>query len=294
MPRCFVTNCGNYYSKTKSTDVIYHVFPNCKKLAAQWMALCGKESQGQAPKYARVCSNHFSPDCYQRDLQHELLGLPIRKKLKSDAVPDLHLPKLKPAKRKYRIDSQIDEKNTLMKSNKKENKPNSTFPLKICTSKKEFVHPDKYQYGNVIVKNEPKLDSFVDLKLPVRSSIRIAKRRSIEHISGPGGNDEPMIENSKNEDNFGEKIKFMTRLHLKQNPNSAAKREEEDVKIKEQAKEGNKRDEGSQDEWNKSGTTSTLTPAAEGHRIMPWSVSFIFSPLCCIAFSLSSLFLFWH
>jgi hypothetical protein len=33
----------------------------------------------------------LSPDCYERDLQHELLGLPVRKRLKQDAVPTLNL-----------------------------------------------------------------------------------------------------------------------------------------------------------------------------------------------------------
>ncbi|GLV44833.1 uncharacterized protein CBL_14596 [Carabus blaptoides fortunei] len=252
MPRCFVTNCGNYYSKTKSTDVIYHVFPNCKKLAIQWMILCAKETQGQPPKYARVCSNHFSSDCYQRDLQHELLGLPIRKKLKPEAVPDLHLPKLKPTKRKYRIDAQIDEKN-------KQNKPDSTFSKKNFANRKDFVH-----YGSVIVKTEPKLEPFVDLKLPVRSSIRIAKRRSIEQISGVG-NDEPNIETSRDKNNFSEKIKFMSRLHLK--VKFAAKQhgeEEEGIKIREDTK----RDDCTKCE---SGTTSSVAPAAEGYRLMPWS-----------------------
>lgn len=44
------------------------------------------------PPHSRVCSEHFSSLCYQRDLQHELLGLPLRKKLKRDALPDQNLP----------------------------------------------------------------------------------------------------------------------------------------------------------------------------------------------------------
>ena len=39
----------------------------------------------------RICSNHFSENQIQRDLQHELLGLPARKRLTPNALPDRHL-----------------------------------------------------------------------------------------------------------------------------------------------------------------------------------------------------------
>ena len=39
----------------------------------------------------RICSNHFSENQIQRDLQHELLGLPARKRLIPNALPDQHL-----------------------------------------------------------------------------------------------------------------------------------------------------------------------------------------------------------
>ena len=37
-------------------------------------------------------SNHFDESAYERDLRNELLGLPLRRKLKSEAVPTLCLP----------------------------------------------------------------------------------------------------------------------------------------------------------------------------------------------------------
>lgn len=41
---------------------------------------------------ARVCSRHFSDRSYERDVQHEILGLPTRCRLKKGAVPDKNLP----------------------------------------------------------------------------------------------------------------------------------------------------------------------------------------------------------
>lgn len=92
MPQCYVSSCGNCYLKTRgNSSVIYHTFPTSPTRAKKWLEACG-ETKKLSSNHARVCSAHFSPKCYRRDLQHELLGLPLRKKLKSDAVPDINLP----------------------------------------------------------------------------------------------------------------------------------------------------------------------------------------------------------
>lgn len=41
---------------------------------------------------ARVCSRHFHDDDYERDVQHEILGLPTRFRLRKGAVPERNLP----------------------------------------------------------------------------------------------------------------------------------------------------------------------------------------------------------
>lgn len=68
------------------------MFPSSPTLASKWTELCGYGEKMLPPPHSRVCSEHFSPLSYQRDLQHELLGLPLRKKLKRDALPDQNLP----------------------------------------------------------------------------------------------------------------------------------------------------------------------------------------------------------
>lgn len=102
MPQCFVSTCGNYYGKTRkaSSGIIYHMFPQSRTLALKWAEVCGGKKGCLPPTYTRVCSQHFSTGCYQRDLQHELLGLPLRRRLKSDAIPDMGLPNQNSKKKK--------------------------------------------------------------------------------------------------------------------------------------------------------------------------------------------------
>lgn len=105
MPQCYVTTCSNYYERTRSTSkVIYHMFPSSSSLAQKWAKLCGHKDV-LPPSYTRICSEHFSSNAYKRDLQHELLGLPLRKKLKPSAVPDQNLPNLNEIERKNKSEN---------------------------------------------------------------------------------------------------------------------------------------------------------------------------------------------
>lgn len=45
----------------------------------------------------RVCSLHFSNGSYERDVEHELLGLVPRSRLRRGAVPDEHVPVVVPS-----------------------------------------------------------------------------------------------------------------------------------------------------------------------------------------------------
>jgi hypothetical protein len=46
----------------------------------------------------RCCAVHFRPEDFERDLMNELLGLPVRSRLKRDAVPSLELRRPAPRK----------------------------------------------------------------------------------------------------------------------------------------------------------------------------------------------------
>lgn len=90
MPQCAVANCNNTHRKTKGRAVRYHRFPGDPSTRAKWLQSCGRHVQNWAT--SRVCSRHFSDDSYERDVQHELLGLPTRCRLKKGALPEKNLP----------------------------------------------------------------------------------------------------------------------------------------------------------------------------------------------------------
>ena len=47
----------------------------------------------------RLCSNHFTHDCFERDLCAELLGQKNKSRLKADAVPTIFIFSVQPKKR---------------------------------------------------------------------------------------------------------------------------------------------------------------------------------------------------
>ncbi|XP_018567357.1 uncharacterized protein LOC108907960 isoform X3 [Anoplophora glabripennis] len=90
MPQCAVVGCNSTHRKTKGGSIRYHRFPGDAKTRARWLQACGKQLNNCST--ARICSRHFSEDSYERDVQHEILGLPTRCRLKKGAVPEKNLP----------------------------------------------------------------------------------------------------------------------------------------------------------------------------------------------------------
>lgn len=90
MPQCAVVGCNSTHRKTKGGPIRYHRFPGDSKTRACWVQACGKQFLNCAT--ARICSRHFGDESYERDVQHELLGLPTRCRLKKGALPDRNLP----------------------------------------------------------------------------------------------------------------------------------------------------------------------------------------------------------
>ena len=78
--------------------VSYHKIPTDGKLLKEWLAKLSRLVL-VVTSDSRVCSLHFEPECFERDLEAELLGLTsTQRKLKLDAVPTIfdHRPKKKP------------------------------------------------------------------------------------------------------------------------------------------------------------------------------------------------------
>ncbi|CAG9768219.1 unnamed protein product [Ceutorhynchus assimilis] len=90
MPQCAVVGCNNTHRRTRGKSIKYHRFPGDNITRHQWLKACRKTLNNWAT--ARICSRHFSAASYERDVQHELLGLPTRCRLKRGAIPDKNLP----------------------------------------------------------------------------------------------------------------------------------------------------------------------------------------------------------
>ena len=102
MVYCSAVGCNNdsrYVGKKQG--VSYHRFPSDVSRIKEWLAKISREDLTIADinKDSRVCSVHFEPECYERDLKAELLEIKSTKRnLKTDAVPTIfeHRPRKKP------------------------------------------------------------------------------------------------------------------------------------------------------------------------------------------------------
>jgi hypothetical protein len=93
MTTCAVQECRSL-RVAEGRPVIFHSFPKDRNLIKVWKTKCRRKDPVNE-KYARVCSRHFKEDDYQRDLKHELLNLPLRRKLKPDAIPSVFPDRVK-------------------------------------------------------------------------------------------------------------------------------------------------------------------------------------------------------
>lgn len=85
-------------SKVFDKNIMFFRFPTDPKMVKIWVNAC-KRKDSFVIKNGRVCSKHFTPDSFKRDLKCELMGLSSKnhRLLKEDAVPTLNLPFAKPA-----------------------------------------------------------------------------------------------------------------------------------------------------------------------------------------------------
>ncbi|XP_068582702.1 THAP domain-containing protein 1 A-like isoform X2 [Cebidichthys violaceus] len=90
---CIVPGCSSYKKKREElVSVNYHRLPTDVERCKQWLrAVKNPKYDENAPTSAlgslRVCSLHFAADDYNRDMRSELMGGPIKKLLKTSAVP---------------------------------------------------------------------------------------------------------------------------------------------------------------------------------------------------------------
>lgn len=97
MPQCAVATCRNSHRRTRGRRIRYHRFPQIPEVRSRWVRACGRVplSNGEIPfniQTARICSLHFTNDSYEKDMEHLVLGLPVRSRLRRGAVPTIGVP----------------------------------------------------------------------------------------------------------------------------------------------------------------------------------------------------------
>ena len=101
MVKCAVISCNE---RSKGSKYKFHSFPSekeCERRKAWFRACKRKEGKKFSFKSARICSKHFSSDCYadtlmlkmqaNPELAKNLSDLPMPKNLMKGAVPHLYL-----------------------------------------------------------------------------------------------------------------------------------------------------------------------------------------------------------
>ncbi|XP_014252054.1 uncharacterized protein LOC106668113 [Cimex lectularius] len=91
---CAIGTCGNSSYRAKKlgrTDLSFHTFPRDPELRAVWVSRCNRFT-GWNPKSSYVCSDHFKPTDFRRNLRAELMGYKERqRKLHPNVVPSINL-----------------------------------------------------------------------------------------------------------------------------------------------------------------------------------------------------------
>ncbi|XP_046981915.1 zinc finger protein 271-like isoform X1 [Schistocerca americana] len=88
---CAIAGCTNHSRQVNKLGIKFHIFPKKSETKQKWINAC-KRADKFSVENARVCSIHFTDSDYERDLKSELLNIPSKCKLKTDAVPTLNLP----------------------------------------------------------------------------------------------------------------------------------------------------------------------------------------------------------
>uniref|UniRef100_A0A182WDT9 THAP-type domain-containing protein n=1 Tax=Anopheles minimus TaxID=112268 RepID=A0A182WDT9_9DIPT len=89
---CILCENRSTITDTQTDDaferITYHRFPTNPQRQEQWLKQCDiSKASFPTVSYKFVCSNHFAPECFERDLRAELLYGTKRMTLKKDAVP---------------------------------------------------------------------------------------------------------------------------------------------------------------------------------------------------------------
>lgn len=135
-----MTNCGAPNCRNRSTDKdngnrSYHKVPGEDQtdLRKKWLHNIGRKN---IPKNIWICSDHFEPSCFKRDLQAELMSTKPRKQLVEQAVPTRFSHIKLPQKRAS--EARLEERNNQEKKRKMVDEALYDLEITISNSKKDI------------------------------------------------------------------------------------------------------------------------------------------------------------
>ena len=85
MPNCCVPGCTN--RPERNEKVGFHRIPKDITIRNAWIARLRRENLN--PESSRVCSDHFTEDCFEKNLTEQVTGERKKKVLKKDAIPSV-------------------------------------------------------------------------------------------------------------------------------------------------------------------------------------------------------------
>ncbi|KAH0561335.1 uncharacterized protein LOC123265929 isoform X2 [Cotesia glomerata] len=242
MPQCAVATCRNSHRRTRGRRIRYHRFPQIPEVRARWVRACGRAplSNGDIPfniQTARICSLHFTNDSYEKDMEHLVLGLPVRSRLRRGAVPTIGVPvNVQPVTKMLVEDAKrsilkVSNAKIMLDRNKKVDSDTvSYYPGGNRQSKRDDTQDRStvkdtvsggpgagptagriYEYGSVTGSNQDRRNNLeqkmagidVLLALGLKPASRLNKMHAMECASSPGNK----TVNDKKDDTTGDSPK---------------------------------------------------------------------------------------
>ena len=119
---CSAVGCQNRQDATRP-DLLFKIIPSNKKLNSIWKDNIKRAGVLPKDKHIELCWEHFTSDCFERDIKSELLANSTVNvyKIKKDAIPTIftftHQPPKRPAsprrgsvrERQYVLDKTITQ-----------------------------------------------------------------------------------------------------------------------------------------------------------------------------------------
>jgi hypothetical protein len=90
---CSVQDCRSKYLQKMSVRLSYFRIPRPNETTQMHELWKARMGISRSVSWLRVCELHFSKNCFIRDLEAELTGRPVRKRIRDGSIPSLFLTK---------------------------------------------------------------------------------------------------------------------------------------------------------------------------------------------------------